>query len=68
VVLLGAGVATGVLSFVLVLMLPLLCLAFVLMEVLAAFVYAGSRNLLAIALLDAGWLAAIAAAVMPVRV
>ncbi len=67
VALLGAGVATGVLSFVLVLMLPLLCLAFVLLEVLAAFVYAGSRNLLAIALLDAGWLAAIAAAVMPVR-
>jgi len=68
VLLLGAGVATGVLSFVMVLMLPLLCLAFVLIELLAAFVYAGSRNLLAIALLDAGWLAAVAAAVMPVRV
>ena len=67
VMLLGAGVAMGVLSFVLVLMLPLLCVLFVLMELLGAFVYAGSRNLLAIALLDAGWLAAVAAAVMPVR-
>jgi predicted branched-subunit amino acid permease len=37
------------------------------MELLAAGVYAGSRNLLAIALLDAGWLAMVAAAIMPVR-
>jgi predicted branched-subunit amino acid permease len=51
-----------------VVMLPILCAGFVLIELLACFVYAGSRNLLAIALLDAGWLAAIAAAVLPVRV
>jgi hypothetical protein len=68
VLLLGAGVATGILPFVLVLMLPILCAAFVLIELLAFFVHAGSRNLLAIALLDAGWLAAIAVAVLPVRV
>ncbi len=68
VLLLGAGVATEILPFVLVLMLPMLCFAFVAMEILAAFVYAGSRNLLAIALLDAGWLAAIAAAILPVRI
>jgi hypothetical protein len=67
VAILGAGVATGILPFVLVLMLPILCVAFVLMELVAVFVHAGSRNLLAIALVDAGWLAAIAAAVMPVR-
>jgi dienelactone hydrolase len=67
VAILGAGVALGILPFVLVLMLPMLCFAFVLMEILAVFVHAGSRNLLAIALVDAGWLAAIAAAVMPVR-
>jgi hypothetical protein len=53
---------------VLLLMLPPLCLAFALIELVAVFVYAGSRNLLAIALLDAGWFAALAAAVMPVRV
>jgi hypothetical protein len=68
VLLLGAGVATGILPIVLVLMLPMLCFAFVLIELLAIFVYAGSHNLLAIALLDAGWLAAIVAAVLPVRV
>jgi dienelactone hydrolase len=68
VLLLGAGVATGILPFVLVLMLPILCVAFLFIELLAFFIHAGSRNLLSIALLDAGWLAAIAAAVMPVRV
>jgi len=62
-----AGVATGVLPFVLVLMLGPLCGVFLGMELLAAGVYAGSRNLLAIALLDAGWLAMVAAAIMPVR-
>src|SRR5262245_1123879 len=63
-----AGVATGVLPFVLVLMLGPLCGVFALMEVVAAGIYAGSRNPLAIALLDAGWIAAVAAAIMPVRV
>jgi hypothetical protein len=66
--LLVAGVATGVLGFVVLLMLPALCGVFALMELLAAFAYARSRNLLAIALLDAGWLAAVAAALMPLRV
>jgi dienelactone hydrolase len=65
---LGAGIAVGLLPFVLLLMFPMLCVAFALTEFLACFVYAGSRNLLAIALVDAGWLAAIAAAVMPLRV
>jgi len=68
VALLVAGVATGVLGFVLLLMLPPLCGVFLLVELLAAFAYAGSRNLLVIALLEAGWLAAVAAAIMPVRV
>ena len=49
------------------LIFPLLCGVFVLVEILAAFAYAGSRNLLAIALLEAGCLAAISAAIMPVR-
>lgn len=67
VLLLGAGVAAQILPFVLMLVLPMLLPAFALIELVAAFVYAGSRNLVAIALLDAGWLAAIAAALMPVR-
>jgi dienelactone hydrolase len=66
--LLVAGVATGVLGFVVLLLLPALCVVFALIEILAAFAYARSRNLLAIALLDAGWLAVVAAAAMPVRV
>jgi pimeloyl-ACP methyl ester carboxylesterase len=66
--LLVAGVATGVLGFVVLLLLPALCGVFALVEIVAAFAYAGSRNLLAIALLDAGWLAfAVAAAAMPVK-
>jgi len=67
VLVLVAGVATGVLPFVLVLMLPPLCGVFALVEIVAAGIYAGSRNPLAVALLDAGWLAAVAAAIMPVR-
>jgi dienelactone hydrolase len=66
--LLVAGVAAGVLGAVVLLLLPALCAVFVGMELLAAFAYAGSRNLFAIALLDAGWLAAVAAAILPVRV
>ena len=67
VAMLVAGVASGVLPFVLVLMLGPLCGVFALVELVAAGIYAGSRNLLAIALLDAGWIAAVAAAIMPVR-
>ena len=67
VALLVAGVALGVLPFVLVLMLAPLCGVFAMLELLAAFAYARSRNLLAIALLDAAWLAAVTAALMPVR-
>jgi alpha-beta hydrolase superfamily lysophospholipase len=68
VALLVAGVATGALGSVVLLLLPLFCGVFAAVEVLAAFAYAGSRNLLAIALVDAGWLAAVAAAILPVRV
>ena len=62
-----AGVATGVLPSVVVLLLGPLCGVFALIELLAAFAYAGSRNLFAIALLDAGWLAALTAAFVPLR-
>ena len=36
-------------------------------EVLAASIYLASRNLLAIALLNAGWVALVVAAIMPIR-
>jgi dienelactone hydrolase len=53
---------------VLLVMLPSLAGVAVLIEVLAAWVYAASRNVLAIALVDAAWLALVAAAVVPVRI
>ncbi len=63
-----AGVAAGVLSPVVVLMLPALALVFVLVEIMASSFYLASRNLLAIGLIDAAWLALIVAAIMPIRV
>jgi dienelactone hydrolase len=65
---LGIGVATGLLSFVVLLMLPALTLVFVLMEILASSLYAASRNLAAVALIDAMWLGFTIAAVMPIRI
>jgi dienelactone hydrolase len=62
-----AGVKAGVLDVVLLFMLPTLAAVYLLFEVLASAIYAASRNLLAIALLDAAWLAFVTAAVMPVR-
>ena len=62
-----AGVKAGVLGVVLLFMLPTLAAVCLLFEALASALYAASRNLLAIALLDAAWLAFVTAAVMPVR-
>jgi hypothetical protein len=53
---------------VLIFMLPSLAGVGLLFEVFAASLYAASRNLLAIALVDAAWLAMVTAAVMPVRI
>ena len=64
---LGVGVKVALLPFVLVLMLPALVLTFVLFELLAVSIYATSRNVAVIALIDAAWLALIVAAAMPVR-
>lgn len=63
-----AGVVSGVLPGVVMLMLPALVVVFVLAELLASSVYVASRNLLAIAAIDAGWLALVVAAIMPIRV
>jgi dienelactone hydrolase len=57
------GVLGGVLAFVLGPLVPV----FVLVEIVAAAVYATSRNLLTIALVDASWLALVLAASMPIR-
>jgi dienelactone hydrolase len=65
---LSLGVASGLLSFVVVLMLPALTLVFLLMEILAASLYVASRNLAAIALIDAVWLALVIVTTMPLRV
>ncbi len=64
---LAVGVGAGVLSPVVALMIPALTAVFALTELLAAAIYAASRNLLAIALLDAGWLALVLVSAMPVR-
>ena len=53
---------------VVTLMLPTLALAFVAIELLAASIYAASRNVAAIALIDAAWVALVVAAAMPVRI
>ena len=68
VVVLIVGVAAGVLPGVIGMMLPSLALVFVMVEVVDASIYLASRNLLAIALLDAAWIAWIVAAIMPIRI
>jgi dienelactone hydrolase len=63
-----AGVRIGVMPWVLTFMLPALALAFCFIELLAASIYATSRNVAAIALIDAAWVALIVAVAMPVRI
>ncbi len=62
------GVATGVTSGVVLLMLPMLAFLFVLFELLSASIYATTRSIATIALIEAGWLAWIFAAVLPIRI
>jgi dienelactone hydrolase len=63
-----AGVRVGMMPLVVTFMLPALALAFCFIELLAASIYAASRNVAAIALIDAAWVALIVAAVTPVRI
>jgi len=67
-VVLMLAVQAGILPGVVTLMLPVLALLFVLFEVLASAVYAASRNYVVPALVEAGWLAWILAAVLPISV
>ena len=62
------GVGVGVVPGVVTLMIPALAASFVLIEILAASVYATSRNLSAITLIAAVWLGLVIAATMPVRI
>jgi dienelactone hydrolase len=61
------GIRLGLLGGVLAFILGPLVLVFVLVEIVAAAVYATSGNLLTIALVDATWLALALATSMPIR-
>jgi dienelactone hydrolase len=62
------GIGVGVLAPVMVFILPALAIMALVFEALASFLYAGSRNVVVIALVDAGWLALVLAAIMPIRI
>lgn len=61
------GVRLEVLASVVLVMVPPLAGVSLLTEVLASSLYATSRNLLVIAVVDAAWLALVVAAIMPIR-
>ncbi|MDH3518890.1 MAG: alpha/beta hydrolase [Myxococcales bacterium] len=61
------GVWTGVSSWLVLAVLPLFVSVFACFELLAAFLYTASRNRVALALIEAGWLAFVMAAVLPMR-
>jgi len=63
-----AGVKAGILSTVVLFMLPALAFVCLQFEVLAAAIYASSRNVLALSIIDAAWLAMVIAAIMPIRI
>jgi dienelactone hydrolase len=62
------GIAVGVMAPVVFFMLPALAAIALVFELLAAGLYARSRNLLAIAVIDAAWLAMVTAAIFPIRI
>ena len=62
------AVQLGVLHGVVMLMLPVLALLFVLFEILAASIYAASRNVRVPALVESAWMAWFFAATLPVTV
>jgi hypothetical protein len=65
---LALGAISGVSSGVVMLMMPILAVLFVLVEILSVFIYRNGGNTTAAALVEAGWLAWIFAAVLPIRV
>jgi hypothetical protein len=65
-VLMGVGASLNVLPFVLILILPILAIAFVMLEIFAASAYSTSRNLTLIAVFETLWFAWMLAAVNPI--
>lgn len=62
------GIELGMLAGVIRFMLPALAAIALVFELMAAGLYARSRNLLAIALIDAAWIALVTAAIFPIRI
>ncbi len=60
------AVRTGVLSGVVLLMLPVLAILFVAFELLSSAIYAASRNHVVAALVEVAWLSWVFAAVLPI--
>ena len=67
-VLLGAGVAVGVIPFVVALILPSLAIQFIMFEIFAGSVYAASGNLVPVALVESAWLGWTLALTMPITI
>jgi dienelactone hydrolase len=65
---LAAGVAAGVVPFVVALILPSLVIQFIMFEIFAGGVYARSGNILPIVLVESAWLGWIVAATMPITI
>jgi dienelactone hydrolase len=66
VVLLGAGVAAGVVPSVVALILPSLVIQFILFEIVVGSIYARSGNIVPAALVESAWLGWIIAMTMPI--
>src|SRR5208337_2671971 len=66
VVLMVVGVTLNVLPFVLMLLLPIIVLAFVMIEIFAASAYSASHNLVLIAVFETLWFAWLIAASNPI--
>jgi hypothetical protein len=65
-VLMAVGASLNVLPGVLMLILPILAIAFVMMEIFSASAYSTSRNLTLIAVVEALWFAWLIAAASPI--
>ena len=65
-VLMVVGVSLNVLPFVLMLILPIIMIAFVMIEIFSASAYSASRNLALIAIFETLWFAWMIAAASPI--
>ncbi|MGC2494529.1 hypothetical protein [Candidatus Binatus sp.] len=65
-VLMAVGVSLNVLPFVLMLLMPILTIAFVMIEIFSASAYSASRNLIVIAVFETLWFAWMIAAASPI--